>query len=268
MIDIDFLPASYREQTVHRQANVWRVLVGGVFAALIVCSFVFQQFLFRQAQWEFNDIQPQYEQTQALTRRLTEVQTTLKAANIEAELFTYLRHPWPRTRLLSTALAPLPDSVILRQVQIVREHSATPEALGQRSFLKRPNDPDAPKLSPAQHDLNRLRDLSDPSPTVLILSGITTDTAALHHYLVTLGRATLFTKAELTSLQANHSERPGTWRFIARLAVRPGYGQPGGPAEPSGDKPLTQEPLKSQALNHPGEFNSASPVGLPQHQSL
>ena len=39
----------------------------------------------------------------------------------------------------------------------------------------------------------------------------------------------LFSKAELTSLESDGAERPGS-AFHPRLVVRPGYNQPGGPA--------------------------------------
>ena len=38
MQDIDFLPAAYRQQTVHRKANVWRLAVGGGFAAALLAE--------------------------------------------------------------------------------------------------------------------------------------------------------------------------------------------------------------------------------------
>jgi len=64
---------------------------------------------------------------------------------------------------------------------------------------------------------------------VLMLSGVTTDSAALQQYLLVLGKSELFVKTELGSLEADPADRPGAMHFIARLVIRPGYGQPGGP---------------------------------------
>jgi hypothetical protein len=62
-----------------------------------------------------------------------------------------------------------------------------------------------------------------------VLSGVTTDTAALERDLVALGEERLFVKVEMASLETNPEQRAGTWRFSARAIIRPGYGEPGGP---------------------------------------
>ena len=94
------------------------------------------------------------------------------------------------------------------------------------------DDAEAKKLDPAQRDLRRLCEESATRETTLVLSGVTTDTAALDRYLVALGDERMFIKVEMASLEANPEERAGTWRFSARLAVRPAYGEPGGPEGP------------------------------------
>jgi len=228
MKDIDFLPASYREQTVHRKANVWRLFVGGLFIAALACSAVFQQLLARETRRELAQIQPPYDQAQALIARQAELQKQLQAADVEAELLTYLRHPWPATQVLSAALAPLPDCITLQQVRLYRAPAAP--ATNVRSPPQiRPGETEAPKPNPAEHDLSRLREELDHCPTVLLLSGLTSDGAALQKYLVTLGEVKMFVKAELSSLESSGGERPNMLRFTARLVVRPGYGQPDGP---------------------------------------
>jgi Tfp pilus assembly protein PilN len=58
--------------------------------------------------------------------------------------------------------------------------------------------------------------------TTLVLCGTTTDTAALERYLVALGEERLFVKVEMASLEANPEQRTGTWRFSARVTIRPG----------------------------------------------
>jgi Tfp pilus assembly protein PilN len=233
MQNIDFLPASYREQTVHRKANVWRLLIGGGFAAALVCSFLYQQILYRQAARQLDELRPEYDQAQALSRRMAAMQADLKSATKQAELFTYLRHPWPRTQLLTAALTQLPDCVTLREIHISRQQNAAADSSAVRLTGRKQDDAEAKKLDPAERDLHQLCDETASRETTLVLSGITSDTAALERYLVALGEAKLFVKVELTSLEANHEEQQGTWRFSARLGVRPGYGQPGGPERAS-----------------------------------
>ena len=229
MIDIDFLPISYRQQTVHRKANVWRLLVGGGFALTLVFSFVYQQFLFRHAVRQLDEVTPEYEQTQALSRRLAQAQAQLQSAAKQAELFTYLRNPWPRTQILAAALARLPDCVTLGEIHIARSQCAAGPAAPRRLLSKKEQEAEAKKWTPAERDLRRLCAEAATRETTLVLSGRTTDTANLQRYLVAVGQDSLFTKVELTSLEASPDRRRSTWRFTARLVVRPGYGRPGGP---------------------------------------
>jgi hypothetical protein len=229
MQDIDFLPAAYRQQTVHRKANVWRLMVGGGFAAAILASFAFQQFIYRQSAARLDELKPQFIQANSLAERLAARQSELKAANRQADLCTFLRHPWPRSQLIAAALRPLPLCVTLREIHIARAQSAAGGIAGPHAVGSRDLEAEFKKLAPTERDLVRLSEEETTRPAALTLSGITTDTAELQHYLVALGKESLFLKAELTSLEANHNEQPGTWRFGARLEIRAGYGQTGGP---------------------------------------
>jgi hypothetical protein len=229
MQDIDFLPAAYRQQTLHRKANVWRLAVGGGFAAALLASFAFQQFIYSQTAARLDELKPQLAQAKSLAERLATRQNELKSANRQADLCEFVRHPWPRSQLIAAALRPIPTCVTLREIHIARAQSQPGTIPSSRTTGNRDLDAEVKKLDPAERDLIRLSDEEKARPTALTLSGITTDTAALQRYLVALGKETLFIKAELTSLEANHNEQPGTWRFAARLEIRSGYGQAGGP---------------------------------------
>ncbi len=205
------------------------MLVGGLFVVLLGASGWFHHLLRRGAQDELARLQVPYEQAQALAARHAELQRRLGAAATEAELMTYLRHPWPSTQILSAALAPLPDCITLQQIRLFRVPPGPTQGIVQPNQNK-PDDPGAPKLTPAEHDLLQLREECDHGPLVLMLTGLTSDTASLQRYLVILGDVKLFVKADLSSMEANSADRPGALRFTARLVVRPGYGQPDGPA--------------------------------------
>jgi Tfp pilus assembly protein PilN len=242
MQDIDFLPAAYRQLTVHRRANVWRLLVGGGFCAVLIVSFLYQQFLYARTAHRLEELKPQFDQARALADRVAARQNELKAANQQADLYTFLRHPWPRTQLLTAALGQLPGCVTLREIHIARQANSAGEAPGVRTNGKREDEVDIKKLDPAQRDLMRLSEENRSRATTFTLSGITSDTSVLQRYLVALGKEKLFVKVELTSLEANHNEQPGTWRFAARLEIRPGYGQPGG-LEPGPSRAVAQRTL-------------------------
>ena len=66
-----------------------------------------------------------------------------------------------------------------------------------------------------------------------VLSGRTTDPAALHRYLGELHRCSLFPKVELDKLESvapGTNVPDGTMTFTTIVEVRAGYGQAGGPA--------------------------------------
>ncbi len=234
MNQIDFLPAKYREQTVHRKANVWRVLVALLFVAVLACSACYQQVIRHKTALELGRIGTQYDQAQLLSTKLATLKQRLQDADAEAELLTYLRHPWPSTQVLAAALNPLPDCITLGEIRLSHEQPEKSSSTGVvPPAVKKSTDgepPAAKKPSAAAHDLASLREEHDSRPTVLLLSGVTSNTAELQRYLVMLADVHLFSKAELTSLESDGAERPGALHFTAHLVVRPGYNQPGGPA--------------------------------------
>jgi hypothetical protein len=235
MQEIDFLPAQYRQKHVRRQWQPWRIVVVVAFVVLLVAAVLSQQNRKRQAERELAAIMPQYELAVSRNRRLAEIQAQLSTARNAAELFTYLRHPWPRTQLLAALWAPLPEAVTLRELKITPEMPQGRAQSQRRSRTKsEAEDGELAKLPPAVRDLKRLRDECDTTQTVVLISGMTSESAALHRYLGELGRASLFTKADLDSLESAENDPAGTLQFRATLVVRPGYGQPGGPTIPAG----------------------------------
>ena len=177
--------------------------------------------------------------------RLAGLRAGLQRIKADAELVAYLHHPWPRTRILEALLDPLPPQVTLEHLEIHRE------AANSRNASRFPPPPTAPQdkaaeakaqeaLSPAQNDLKQLHTAYDSQQTTIAISGVTTDSAALHEYLGHLAQTRLVAKAELVSME-RESESGGTpqaagqpspvdmVRFHASLTVKPGYGQPGGP---------------------------------------
>ena len=230
MSEIDFLPASYRQMTVHRKANVWRLLAGGIFVAMIGFSAVYQHALRREALADLAKTGPQYDQADALVQGQAELKRELQLANDDAELYTYLRHPWPATQVLAAALSPLPDCITLSQIRLFKDQAPPSSAAAVAPRTAPAQNKPAETEPAAKRELRQLRQDNDDRPRILILSGITTDSAALQQYLLVLGKSELFVKTELGSLEADTADRPGAMHFIARLVIRPGYGQPGGPA--------------------------------------
>jgi hypothetical protein len=133
---------------------------------------------------------------------------------------------------MAALLDPLPEQIHVEQLQVERQPSAPETRSGLRTSptTKAEEEPLA-ALSPAASDLKRLRGQFDSTRTVVTLAGTTTASDALHRYVIELGQESLFSQARLLSVEADDADRRRI-RFSVMLVVRPGYGQPGGPAGP------------------------------------
>jgi Tfp pilus assembly protein PilN len=240
---IDFLPAAYREVSSKRKVSLWRLLVVALFGATIVGTALYQVHLNRDAELQLAGVENQYQGAMAETGRLAETQAKLQPIRATAELLTYLRHPWPRTQILTAVVTPLPEEITLSELHIFRE-KVQPSVVKEETARPGAEGAAAEKLPPAAIDLQKLREEFDNSRVVVSITGLTQDPAALHVYLAKLNRNHLFTKVTLGTIEASHdADRPGD-KFSARLIVRPGYGQPGGP-EPKSEQPPAASALTS-----------------------
>ena len=231
MLDIDFLPAQYHRRQARKRSKPWQVVVVLAFTTIVAVAAVGQFRRHAALRAELDLLAPQYEQAVAANDRLAKLQTELKEARAEATLLTYLRHPWPRTQLLRALLEPLPDEILLSELEIT-----TGTAAAQRPAQRRPQTDDEKEalaaLTPAGRDLAELREQADTAPTIMRVRGATSDSAVLQHYLGALAQRTLVRKAELESSERVEREDGRNVHFRATVVVRPGYGQPGGPTRP------------------------------------
>jgi hypothetical protein len=157
-------------------------------------------------------------------------------------LITYLRHPWPRTRILAAVVAPLSADLRFEELEIRCEAPAGVRLATRLSPAAREEEERRlAALAPPARDLSRLRDQCDPAQTVVTITGLTSNSAALHEYVGALDRDDLFAEVRLESIGADPSE-PSSIRFRVSLVVRPGYGQPGGPSETDPRRPEDGRP--------------------------
>ena len=261
---IDFLPAQYRKRDVQRRSQPWRLVVVVAFLALLIAAIVSQHFQTRRTRRQLAAVVPMYEAAVTQQNRLAELRSQLHTSRSSAELFTYLRHRWPRTQLLAAVVAPLPDEVTLDELTISREvvPGRAKNTFGLKAELSVTPSNSAEQqqqneaLPPAARDLKLLRDASDfdsngnKLETVILVSGTTADSAVLHRYLGNLSRCPMFSKAEIDWIEAGDNRaatsaaRGGKQKFSARIVVRPGYGQPGGPTAPPRETLAQSKPNK------------------------
>ncbi|MCG8587430.1 MAG: hypothetical protein MI757_22210 [Pirellulales bacterium] len=253
MHDVDFLPSKYRDLSARRNIKLSRFVVVGAIALAIVGAATMQSHVKRRLVAEIDSLTSLHMTAETYTNDLASTNSRLDTERGTAELITYMRHPWPRTRLIATVVEPMPDSLSLDQIsisdqKIEAKKAATLTSSNRRKTRDRRQEAAAlAALSPAERDLKHLREKFDTSETVIMVVGRTKDRAALYYYLARLAESDLIVKAELKSLESAPDPRTGgrrgvrvggdvaatsksTAKFVARLVVARGHGQ-GSPPE-------------------------------------
>ncbi len=230
MKDIDFLPFRYRERSALRRARVWRAVMVCCLAGFVAVVALAQHALRRPIERQLITVHAQYPAAVVAANRVDQLQKDLTEIEGFAAMYTYLRHPWPVTQLLTSLTNPLPDSVVIVEITFDRKPT------GQTPLPATGNPPTTQPASAAEaakRDLERLRSQQDGIGTAVHVTGITSDATNLHGYVSRLAPSPLFTAAKIESLEVITSEAgvAGS-RFKLRLLVRPGFGQPGGPDQP------------------------------------
>jgi hypothetical protein len=241
---IDFLPASYREQSAKRRTHVWRGLVIASFAMILATSGYFQYQMYEAAKQDLAAVEPAYVAAQLATKELAEAQLKLLSEEQQAELLTYLRHPWLRGQILTAIVEPLPLSLRLNTLNLSyqadqQQMKAAPAPSESQQTVD--------NTASAVKDLKKLRGEIDPAELVVIVTGEAAETAALHQYLAALGANELFADVELRSIEADTAKASRGAQFAVRLVVRPSYGQPLGPPPTAGIAKNAPTPVKPGA---------------------
>ena len=230
MNEIDFLPLQYHHKHAYRHAKPWQIIVVISFLGLVVLVTISQKIHRRFVENELSALTPDYERAINYQKQLSDVQSQLHKLDMEAELITYLHHPWPRSQLLSSLLSRLPREITLQQLQIVREtdQSATTPNRHLNAVLENTAEQQKAML-PAQRDLHVLRNQCDTRQTVIVLLGTSTESAADRSVLNDITSNTLFSKADLCSFNTQNDSPGAAMQFKAKITVKPGYGQMDGP---------------------------------------
>lgn len=230
MTHIDFLPQDYRREHTRRRQQVWQIAAVALVTGIIAVGSVFQFQTIANLRSRMDNLMPQYRESETRNKRLAELKSKLEDARDQAELFTYLRHPWPKTQIVAALLRPLPENVALDKIRISRKLPAGMRRQNLRSQADREaEEKRLASLSPAARDLEQISCDVDQMQTEVAVSGTTTEPAALHEYVGKLGSESLFSEAELESIELDKRNKEGQMKFELHVLVQPGYGQPGGP---------------------------------------
>jgi Tfp pilus assembly protein PilN len=242
---IDFLPDIYRQRETLRRARLWWGIVVLVFSSALGASTIAQALLRHSTQQQLDSLAAEYAAAQTQVQELSTLQAQIVRAGHEANLYTYLENPWPRTQLLAQVVRPLPDCIRLSQIHIAEQESAkTAVQVGPRST--KAEEEAATKATGPEKDLARLQDEYDRRQTTIELDGHSTDVPRLHEYVSAISRSPLVAGATIKSLEAA-ANQAGKTRFTLRLVIRPGYCQ-----QPNETPVITPVSLPSAGPRLPG----------------
>ena len=222
---IDFLPEVYAQKRVERRAQAWWCLTAAAFAILALLFASTQWMIRHGVELELAEVQPKHAQALARHNELKSLRQEIEQAEEIAELYAYLAHPWPRSQLLAGVIRPLPESVRLTEITIA--HEALPAGPPVTVATSPASSPSA--KSAAQTDLALLRMECDGRQTVLTVVGTATTLSELHDYVDRLGKSPPIAAAHIMGVETSTASAAGESRFHLHVAVRPGYGQQGGP---------------------------------------
>jgi hypothetical protein len=233
--DIDFLPRRYRDEHAHRSTIAWRAVVMVCYAALLTLAAWSQSHRKQDLSKLLADATQQHDRVMIQANELTQLQQSLRQSSAQAELWAYVRHPWPKTQILAAIVAPLTEGITLSDLRIHRLESENVPAgiLRDRVRLVQEGQSGQPDTrTPAERDLATFGQREEQGNLTVTIQGTTRDIAELHSYLGRAGRSTLFSRVELLSIQSEESLGRTSSKFTARAVIRPGYGLPNGPAAP------------------------------------
>ena len=227
MKNIDFLPERYHERDLKRKAAIWQYALLLGFGGLLLAATLGQFAIKRSLKASLAELKPSRIDTNLKREQVTLLKQRLGNTEEVAALYTYLRHPWPRTQVLARITELLPESVVLQGVEMLEQKPNGSSIAGNETRDA------AGAATPAAADLAQLRGNSDSTQLVVRIRGTVRESAALNEYVRQLGDVPLFRSVSLSSLQFQ-SSRDQTPRsaFELNVAVRPGHGQTGGPDEP------------------------------------
>jgi hypothetical protein len=232
---LDFLPEKYRQATTRRRNSYWRLVVTLLFVGAFAATAVGLHSVHREVRAHAANVEARLVTAKARLAVIKQKSAELATLDEYAALVTFLRHPWPRSRITAGVLAELPETITVEKLKIYAVDRPKPTqtdapAGGESS------GPPAPSVS---SDLADLRAQVEAFDVVVQIDGVTRDLPGLHLYLQTLLANELFVKAEPTSIEAvSHAgdvaQDPaaslGHARFTAHVTVLPGWGCSGGPS--------------------------------------
>ena len=222
MKNIDFLPATYRNQAHLKRANLWGYFVLSLFGAVVCLSAAIQ---FSQ-RWRANQIrletETRYQAALVQSQEHQRIMQALAHKQDSADLYAFLGHPWPRTRVLKAIADPLPAEMSLQQVRITYEKLPINDSLAPHAVVD--NKTTGSEQNSTREDLERLRKETASKVAVVHILGETSDSTQVHEYAFALSKLPLFASMKLEGVEHHGGERQFTASFRLKAVLKPGLG--------------------------------------------
>lgn len=242
MQTIDFLPEHYRERRKQRRVRYWWALVVCMFGGIVVGSGSLQWLSVLKIKHELTRLETQVATFRQLDQQLLQIETQVAAVSHSANLYTFLKHPWPRTQILAAVVKPLPEEMELTSIRI----GESLVAKGPKPALPAETGAEAPPPAhPAVADLQQLHNAHEAQRVVVMIEGTAQEVEHLHNYLDALGRHVLVSEARLNSMETRKYETYSLVVFQVQLTIKSGHGLSDGPAGPL--SPADSEPETAAA---------------------
>jgi Tfp pilus assembly protein PilN len=230
MKQIDFLPPRYRERRSAHKSHLWRLLVLVAFGAAVGAAAVGQHFLKRSAAAQVEAVDLAHALALAKNSQFSTLERELAEVRAGAQLYAYLKHPWPRTQILLALAEPLPPELTLTEITVSRESlDEQQRSETGRQRRRRESEEAEAGLLPWERDLARLREEYDKRRTVVRITGRTSSIDRLNEYLARLSASPLVAQAELSSLESADKSpeqtASGNSTFHLRILIVAAHGQ-------------------------------------------
>lgn len=232
MKPIEFLPPEYRHKQALHRAKLWWLTIAVLFGTGIGLTAITQYGLRLQLQQQVAQFDREFQIATVRRAELEATQKRLQDADHEVALYTYLRHPWPKSQILAAIVAPLPSGIRLTEFHTSQEVGIPGSTSNVNTTTVSVDANMAAVGNSFELDMKALRAASDAHPLYLTIQGTATTSDELHAYVAQLHKHRLFSKVELQSVEAQRiSTGPSLTQFQIQVQLLPGLGQPGGPHE-------------------------------------
>ena len=230
MQTIDFLPEHYRERRKQRRVRWWWALIVCLFGGIVLGTASVQWLSVQRVKRELAQLELQCKTHRQLDQELLALETKVASLSHSANLYTFLKHPWPRTQILAAVVTPLPKDVQLTSIRVAETliakkpgTAAAPEAT-----------PETAKVTPiaAVADLQQLHDAHEAQRIVVHVEGSVREAETLHAYLEALAQQPLIAEARLSGMETRKLETHTLVVFELHITIKSAHGLSDGPSGP------------------------------------